>query len=401
VVSHLAERCDIDYVGVGNGNYEQQHLLVPPMEIEPGFGVQFARRVKQAVPSLAVLAEGRINRPQIGEQALADGSCDLVGMTRALIADPRLPERARRGETERIRECVAYNLCIGRRLRKFPIACVQNPAAGHEEALGTLEPAGASRRVIVVGAGVAGLEAARVAAERGHDVTVLERESEPGGQVRDLARLPLQAPFAELVGWRVAELARLGVAIELGVQCDEATIAARAPDAVIIATGSSPSELAGSIAAVEVVRGHHVDGPVVVLDFEGHRKAAGTAEVLARAGHTTTLVALNGPALGGLVASVVSVLSLGRLRDAGVRLVEGHRLVSVGDGAVTLARIYDGAPLVLEAAAVVHAAPNVADDRLVDALRMRMRAVHAIGDARAPRLVEDAIRDGYTFAAAI
>ena len=400
-VSYLAERCDIDYVGVGNGNYEQPYLLVPPMEIEPGFGVQFARRVKQAVPSLAVLAEGRINRPQIGEQALVDGACDLVGMTRALIADPLLPERARRGETERIRECVAYNLCIGRRLRKFPIACVQNPAAGHERALGTLEPASAARRVVVVGAGVAGLEAARVAAERGHDVTVLEREPAPGGQVRDLARLPLQAPFAELVGWRVAELARLGVTIELGVECDAAAVVAREPDAVIVATGSSPSELAGSIAAVAVLRGQPVAGPVVVLDFEGHRKAAGTAEVLARAGHATTLVALNGAALSGLAYSVVAPLSLARLRDAGVGLIEGHRLVSIRDEEVELARIYDGAPLVLEAATIVHAAPNHADDALVDALRTRLHSVHAVGDARAPRLVEDAIRDGYTLAAAI
>jgi hypothetical protein len=203
------------------------------------------------------------------------------------------------------------------------------------------------------------------------------------------------------VDWRVAELARLGVTMELGVDCDAAAIVARAPDAVIVATGSSPGELVGSIPAVEILRGRPVDGPVVVLDFEGHRKAGGTAEVLARAGHATTLVALNGPALGGLAYSVIAPLSLARLRDAGARLVEGHRLVAIRGEEVELARIYDGAPLVLEAGAVVHATANRAEDGLVDALRMRMEVVHAIGDARAPRLVEDAIRDGYTLAAAI
>ena len=127
-VAHLAARCEIDYVGVGHGNYEEPFLIMPPMEFAPGHGVPFAARARQAAPGLAVIAEGRINRPEIGERALAEGACDLVGMTRALIADPLLVTRARQGEAARIRECVGYNLCVARRMRKFPIACVQNPA---------------------------------------------------------------------------------------------------------------------------------------------------------------------------------------------------------------------------------------------------------------------------------
>ena len=145
-VAHLSERCEIDYVGVGHGNYEAPFLIVPPMEFEPGHGVPFAARAKRAAPGLAVIAEGRINRPEIAERALADGACDLVGMTRALIADPLVPARARRGETDRIRACIGYNLCIARRMRKFPIACVQNPAAGNERALGDLPGCARARR---------------------------------------------------------------------------------------------------------------------------------------------------------------------------------------------------------------------------------------------------------------
>ena len=401
-VAHLSAECEIDYVGVGHGNYELPFLIVPPMELEPGHGVPFAARAKRAAPEIAVIAEGRINRPEIGERALAEGVCDLVGMTRALIADPLVPTRARQGESERIRVCIGYNLCIARRLRKFPIACVQNPAAGNEQALGDLLPAGEPLDVLVIGAGVGGLEAARVAAERGHRVTVLERERQVGGQVRLIAGLPLQASFAELITWRVRELERRGVEVALGVEADAEECARRSADTVVVATGATPTELAGSTPAAEVLAGAALaGGPVVVLDFEGHRKGAGVAEALAAGGREVTLVALGPVALGALASSTVSLLALRRLAQAGVRLVEGHRLVSIATDAVQLERHYDGTPLVVPASAVVHASPHTPADGLVADLRARSIPLRVIGDARAPRLVEDAIRDGYRAALAI
>jgi 2,4-dienoyl-CoA reductase-like NADH-dependent reductase (Old Yellow Enzyme family) len=401
-VAHLSERCEIDYVGVGHGNYEAPFLIVPPMEFEPGHGIPFAARAKLAAPELAVLAEGRINRPEIAERALADGACDLVGMTRALLADPLVPRRARDGETDRIRECIGYNLCIARRLRKFPIGCVQNPAAGHERALGDLPRAREPRNVLVIGAGLAGLEAARVAAERGHRVTVLERDEVAGGQVRLISGLPFQGSFAELVDWRTRELGRLGVEVALGVEADAAECARRSPDAVVVATGAAPTALAGSAPAADVLSGATpVEGPVVVLDFEGHRKGGGVAEVLAAGGRQVTLVALGGTALSALASATVGMLALRRLAEHGVRLVEGHRLLAIEEDAVHLERVYDGTRLVLEARAVVHASPHTPADGLVRELRDRAIPVRAIGDARAPRLVEDAIGDGYRAALAI
>jgi 2,4-dienoyl-CoA reductase-like NADH-dependent reductase (Old Yellow Enzyme family) len=395
-VAHLAAECDIDYAGVGHGNYELPFLIVPPMEVEPGHGVPFAARARRAAPGLAILAEGRINRPEIGEQALADGACDLVGMTRALLVDPLVPRRARDGETERIRECIGYNLCVARRYRKFPVACVQNPAMGFERTLGDLSPAPERRDVLVVGAGLAGLETARVAAERGHRVTVLERDGVPGGQVRLISRLPVQGPFAELIDWRVRELARLGVELVLGIDADADTCARRTPDVVVIATGADPTALAGSTPAADVLAGAPTgDGPVVVLDFEGHRKGSGVAETLAGAGREVTLVALGPSALAALTHSTVGVLALRRLAALGVGLVEGHRLVAVEDGTVRLARVYDGTPLALATRAVVHASPHTPADALVHELGATAIPVRAVGDARAPRLVEDAIADGY------
>ena len=416
-VSLLGSMCDLDYVGVGNGNYERLHLTIPPMEVPVGIGVLPAASLRSTLgrlqPSPAVIAEGRIRTAALAEDALASGACDLVGMTRALIADPELLLKSRSGHAERVRECVGYNLCIARRLRKYPVACVQNPIAGleHEQPFGPLHAltkSNSPRQVIVVGAGLSGLEAARVAAERGHRVLVLERSGVAGGQASLIGRLPLQTGFAELVDWRVAELARLKVELRFNVDVTANSVAALIdppsdpawPQAfVVVATGSTPTALPGSIAAADALLGATIAGEtVIVIDGEGHRKGVGTAEWLALRGHRVTLVAVNGSPAAMLDGSKVGPLAMGRLADLGVQLVEGHRLVGVDGGEVRLLRSYDGAALTLLADSVVHATPHTVNDALVDPLRRAGINVRAVGDARTPRLVEDAIRDGYGLA---
>jgi 2,4-dienoyl-CoA reductase-like NADH-dependent reductase (Old Yellow Enzyme family) len=252
--AHLKERCDVDYFGIGNGDYDHLELLMPTLDFEPGFGIRFAEQVKGAVPGAVVIAEGRITRPELGEWALREGCCDLVGMTRAQIADPELVRKAELGRAAEIRECVALNVCVSRRLRKFPIACVQNPEAGFEAE--PMPRASQSCRVTVVGGGVAGLEAARAAALAGHEVRLLEREGELGGQVSLTARLPRQGAHLRLVEWRAAELERLGVRVETDVDADADGVARLEPERVLVATGSEPEErFSAALPATAVLEG--------------------------------------------------------------------------------------------------------------------------------------------------
>jgi 2,4-dienoyl-CoA reductase-like NADH-dependent reductase (Old Yellow Enzyme family) len=398
-VAYLSERCDVDYFGIGNGNYDNLDLLMPTLDYEPGFGIPFARAAKEAAPDAVVLAEGRITRPELGERALADGSCDLVGMTRAQIADPDLARKAAVGEADDIRECVGLNVCIARRLHKFPIACVQNPDAGFE---GRPAPhASDARHVVVVGGGVAGLEAARIAAEAGHRVTLLERSSTLGGQVALTALLPRQDAHRHLVEWRVRSLGRLGVRVLLDVAARADDVLGHSPEVVLVATGSEPDpRYAEAISALEALPGIDGDGPVVVIDEEGHRKGAGVAELIARRGRDVTLVGDGGAPLRSLVDTLAAAPTRRRLTAAGVRIVVATRVVSVERGHVVV-QGQDGAHKSIPAVSVVHAGRHRPVDALVTSLRRRGVETIAVGDARAPGLVEDAIRSGHDAAAAL
>src|SRR5262249_9931543 len=188
-----------------------------------------------------VIVTGRIVTPGQAEEVLRSGAADLVGMTRALIADPELPRKAREGRVDEIRVCMgSAEGCIDRLYFGIPIGCVQNPVIGREREWGSLIPADTARRVLVVGGGPAGMEAARVLAERGHRVTVLERADELGGALRIAARAPGWEAYANAVDWLARQLARLKVEVRLGGAAGASTGLGEGAGTGVGAAGAGP-----------------------------------------------------------------------------------------------------------------------------------------------------------------
>ena len=204
--------------------------------------------MKDAVPDLPVMGIGRVVEPAQAAAIIAAGDADLVGMTRASIADPFLPAKARAGHVEEIRRCVgAGQGCLMRNTDRHPLTCTQNPTVGREAewTYETIAPAATPRAVLVVGGGPAGLEAAVVAAMRGHAVTLAEASDALGGQIRCITRVARRREFAHVVEWRAAQLHRLGAHVRLGELVTAGGIrrfvAANPGSAVVLATGSTPA----------------------------------------------------------------------------------------------------------------------------------------------------------------
>ena len=187
-----------------------------------------------------MIGVGRFKDPSQAERALAEGHCDLVGVVRGQIADADFAAKARAGATEEIRLCLSCNQeCVGRMGLNRWLGCIENPRTGRErEGVGLPAPASRPRRVMVVGAGPGGLQAAIAAARNGHRVTVYEKEAQAGGQVRLAASVPNRAELGDLVRNQLAECRRAGVTIEYGVEVGPALVRAEAPDAVIVAAGA-------------------------------------------------------------------------------------------------------------------------------------------------------------------
>lgn len=395
----------LDYLSITAGTSVDNGDIVPPMDVPQGVNVDETAAIRDVV-SAAVFTVGRIKRPEHAEQVLADGKADVVAMARALIADPEYVRKAA-DDPSRIRPCIGANDgCYGRLIRVRPITCVVNPEVGLERELGeaTRRPTEKRRSVLVVGAGPAGLEVARVGAERGHRVRVLEASGEVGGQLRLASSLPARRELWEFVVFQLRELDRLGVEISTGVHGDAAMLLELQPDAVVVATGSRPRQLEIQVAAdapeilsvpraIERASADVTHEQVVVIDGVGHMPAYVPAEHLLDAGATVTIVS-GAPVLGGAMEETTQARTLRRLAGKGARLVTASAPVAVTPDGVRVRDVWSGQERVELATLIVAAIPNVADDSLYKALAEASFEVHAIGDTVAPRTMLEAIREG-------
>jgi NADPH-dependent 2,4-dienoyl-CoA reductase/sulfur reductase-like enzyme len=342
----------------------------------------------------------------MAEQTLADGHADMLGVCRGLIADPEWPIKAQEGRLDDIRKCIADNEgCIGRLFKIRAITCIQNPAVGFERELGigTITQASSKLKVMIVGGGPAGMEAARVAAMRGHEVVLYEKGSELGGQVNIAAKAPFRHEFGDISRYLGMQMHRLDVKVRLGVEATAETILAESPEAVIVATGSKPRlpdvqgvEQKNVVTYLQVLDEEvEVGQNVVLIDDVGHYQAYGTAEFLLDKGKKVEIVTSN--LYGGAAMDLTNLQPLyERLIPKGlkIRAMTGVRRIQ-GDEVVVYNVYSDEENTIGGVETVVVAVGNDADNSLYYELQGEIKELHAIGDCVAPRNVARAIRDGF------
>ncbi|HEV8282636.1 MAG TPA: FAD-dependent oxidoreductase [Candidatus Limnocylindrales bacterium] len=415
VVAWHDERRLMDYVTCGTGSYFDFYQIIPVSLYPQRLGAPYAAALKAVVRNSLVQAESHIRTPEAAEAVLAAGQADLVSIVRGQIADPHLVAKARDDRADEVRPCISCNqLCWGRRSRDYWISCLVNPSAGREFEWGgePLPPTSAARDVLVVGGGPAGLEAARVAAERGHRVTLVERGDHLGGQFRLAARQPSREQIGELLAWYERTLGRLGVDVRLGLELDASGVAAIVADAVVVATGARPARAGFQRAAPMVDRLPGVDAEdvfaihdvldgvplpgsrVIVLDDLGDWRGTGTALMLAETGHEVTLVTAAPVIAGGLAHSAADGPLRRRFVAAGGTALPNVVVERWGDGSARLRFLLDGTTIDFEADALVIAETAVSETTLADQLRQAGVPFELIGDAVAPRRASLAFYEG-------
>ena len=398
----------VDYFSVISGSSSAPEGWIhvfPPMSVTPGFVADDAAQLKQVVDK-PVLVAGRINQPQLADEIISTGKADMVGLARALIADADFVNKMASGRIEDIRACVGCNqACVGHRLAHFPVSCIQNPLSGREHRLGKTRPTNVSRKLLVIGGGPAGMKAAVVAAQRGHQVELHERESRLGGQVNLAEALPGRAEFGGVTTNLQHELERAQVSVYCNSQLDAAALRSIAPDHVVIATGATTRlpevEVEGIdiIDAWSVISGDaRVDKNVVIADWSCDWSGLGIAEKLARDGHYVRLLS-GGCVAGESIQAIVRDQWIGVLHRLGVEMTPYARFYGALDGEVFFQHMTSGEAIICEQVdTVISCFAAKANQECSWIEEMEGVEVSWIGDAVSPRTVEEAVLEGLQLA---
>jgi 2,4-dienoyl-CoA reductase-like NADH-dependent reductase (Old Yellow Enzyme family)/thioredoxin reductase len=423
VVGLLEQENLIDYVNLSIGNYYTFTDMVADMGRATGYQLPTSAPVTRAanVPSIVV---GRFRTLEDADQVVRRGDADMVGIVRALIADPDLVRKSFAGQADRVRPCIGCNQgCAAGSLVTGHMECTVNAAVGRERIMGDhlLVPAAKSQQVVVVGGGPAGMEAARVAALRGHRVTLMEAASRLGGAVDVAKRAPGRYALGDITEWMEREISTLGVDVRLNTYAEAGEVMDMNPDCVIVATGSQPR--------MDGVLGSHPHAPVrgvdrknvlsatdlltstadlgssaVVIDDSGHYEALAAAVFLVERGLRVALVTRLPSLSPHLHMGSIIEPTLKRLHKGQFSFMVRTRAVAVEDGAVVVSPEEfwgEGVESRIPADTVVLVTTNRSNRALYDELSGRKLDLRIVGDANSPRYMQVAIREGFMAGASV
>jgi 2,4-dienoyl-CoA reductase-like NADH-dependent reductase (Old Yellow Enzyme family) len=405
----------VDYVSLHMGAYWRFHRLLSPSDDPLGVEMDANRVITRAV-SKPTIVVGRIMTLDHASAIVSSGEGDMVSMVRALIADPNLVNKARDGQEHKIRPCIGTNMgCVGQLMQTGVLGCVVNIAAAREDRI-AFEPdkAASVKKVLIVGGGPAGLEAARAAALRGHAVELHEASSRLGGQVRLAAQAPHRGDVGAITSWLTEEIESLGVVVRLNSLVDEEKILEINADEVIIATGTTPRTDGFQVSTpASPIPGHdlpHVidswrlfgvgprpdlQGPAVVFDDTGTFEAISAADMLLKAGLKVTMVSRLDE-IGEKVPFPPSTVGAARerLMSGDFDFVGGHYLRAIRPDEVEIGVLFTDRVRKVAARTVVVVGFNEPNRGLAEALAGRGIHHHLIGDARGRNSIMTAIHDG-------
>ncbi len=408
---NIAERLGatkmLHFMDLSLGTFHNLFLVEGSMHTPLAYTVPLSAAIRSVI-DLPVYCTNRINDPRLAEKILENGQADMVGMVRALICDPELPNKARQGRIEDIRQCIACNQgCIARVGLGYKLGCIQNPGVGEERTLGveTLQPSPNPKKVVIVGAGPAGLEAGRVAALRKHRVVLFEKNKEVGGQNVIAGKAAGRQEITGVTRWLASQIRKLDIDVRLGVKADAKTVLKEKPDAVVVATGSQPRTrvIPGEYASSEVVHTQQVltgeartGQKILLIDLDGHHQATGTAEFLADQGKTVHMVC---PALfvGGKLGPLQDLyLTRQRLAGKGVTFTPDIAILGIEGTLAKGLNVYSNKMIDFSGYdTIVLAVGNESCDQLYFCLKGKVRELYRIGDCVAPRKTDMAILEGH------
>jgi 2,4-dienoyl-CoA reductase-like NADH-dependent reductase (Old Yellow Enzyme family)/thioredoxin reductase len=411
----LAQSGMVDYLNISGMTYLSWPGWISDMTSPEGMFTHLSHEVRNAGSNLPICVVSRIVHPVQAEEILEKGHADMVGMVRALIADPELPNKALRGEMNDIRYCTNSNQsCLMRLIQGRGLFCVHNPAVGHEGKIGNgkLSPAEKKKKVIVVGGGPAGLAASHIASKRGHSVTIYEKESEIGGQNILTAMIASRHSFAEITRWLGQQVTKENVKLHLNTEATVESILAEHPDSVVIATGSIPLRTGYSSHKPDVPklpgveqqnvltvwdvfkRSGDIGKNVVLIDEDPHMSSIFTAEHLADIGKNVEIITPNVHAARDIETSFLPSIYR-RILPKGVTITPNTIVTGIAGSTVICCNKYTHeSRQIYGIDTVILAMGNHASNELYFALKGRVPEIYAIGDCLTPRKIEDAIVDG-------